>query len=371
MTDTLRAALEELTRAVADAKASRTALGYDEFLLRVIAQTVIRNWPALAALSADTAGGDAIDLAGRIQAVATEAQVFIPEAVLQEMVAAVNEALVSSPATGQAADLRAFGASDAACYLWPDDTEIHKACRAAYCQGAVASFPAHTGQETDQWRELASYVTGNPNASAAEIQKEFEKQRDNLDDEITEHAVTQGALERALATGQEGAMREALKAAREFVAGMLKPAKYPTTMSISSYSPCQELLDKISAALASSPAVQEAAGWKLVPVDPNEEMLCCAANHMCHTSSDFKEQARVAYREMLAASTAPSTSEDVIDDLMEALWKIQQWAEAYPIEVFPEPDMKRAIEGSISFVGGLTIAVMQVPPCMTAFFSAA
>ena len=36
-----------------------------------------------------------------------------------------------------APELRAFSASDKACYLWPDDTEEHKTARAAYCQGAA------------------------------------------------------------------------------------------------------------------------------------------------------------------------------------------------------------------------------------------
>lgn len=35
------------------------------------------------------------------------------------------------------ADMRAFGASDAACYKWPDDTPEHKALRAAYIEGAA------------------------------------------------------------------------------------------------------------------------------------------------------------------------------------------------------------------------------------------
>ncbi len=35
------------------------------------------------------------------------------------------------------ADMRAFGASDAACYKWPEDTSEHKALRAAYMEGAA------------------------------------------------------------------------------------------------------------------------------------------------------------------------------------------------------------------------------------------
>ena len=37
------------------------------------------------------------------------------------------------------ADMRAFGASDEACYRWPDDTSEHKACRAAFIAGAAAA----------------------------------------------------------------------------------------------------------------------------------------------------------------------------------------------------------------------------------------
>lgn len=35
-------------------------------------------------------------------------------------------------------EMRAFGASDAACYKWPGDTPEHKALRAAYIEGAAA-----------------------------------------------------------------------------------------------------------------------------------------------------------------------------------------------------------------------------------------
>jgi hypothetical protein len=36
--------------------------------------------------------------------------------------------------------------------------------------------------------------------------------------------------------------------------------------------------------------------------------------------------------------------EDRIERLEEALRRIVQWSEAYPLEVFPEPDMERAHE---------------------------
>jgi len=37
------------------------------------------------------------------------------------------------------ATMRAFGASEFACYFWPEDTPEHRACRAAYCKGAADS----------------------------------------------------------------------------------------------------------------------------------------------------------------------------------------------------------------------------------------
>ena len=37
-----------------------------------------------------------------------------------------------------AADMAAFGASDEACYRWPEDTDEHKALRAAFIAGAAA-----------------------------------------------------------------------------------------------------------------------------------------------------------------------------------------------------------------------------------------
>lgn len=41
------------------------------------------------------------------------------------------------------ADMRAFSASDAACYKWPEDTAEHKALRAAYIDGAASCSPAN------------------------------------------------------------------------------------------------------------------------------------------------------------------------------------------------------------------------------------
>lgn len=45
--------------------------------------------------------------------------------------------------------------------------------------------------------------------------------------------------------------------------------------------------------------------------------------------------------------------EDRIDDLETALYRIHQWSEAYPITVFPEPDLKKARE--LLEAGGITL----------------
>jgi hypothetical protein len=45
-----------------------------------------------------------------------------------------EQAAIDAPSES---DMRAFGASDAACYKWPDDTPEHKALRAAYIEGAA------------------------------------------------------------------------------------------------------------------------------------------------------------------------------------------------------------------------------------------
>lgn len=53
----------------------------------------------------------------------------------KRILAALEAALaVREPNAG---DWAAFGASDAACYKWPDDTAEHKALRAAYIEGAA------------------------------------------------------------------------------------------------------------------------------------------------------------------------------------------------------------------------------------------
>jgi hypothetical protein len=46
-------------------------------------------------------------------------------------------------------------------------------------------------------------------------------------------------------------------------------------------------------------------------------------------------------------------AQDRIDDLEEALHRIVQWSEAYPLDVFPEPDLAKARE--LLEAGGITL----------------
>lgn len=45
-----------------------------------------------------------------------------------------------------------------------------------------------------------------------------------------------------------------------------------------------------------------------------------------------------------AAQAEIARLDDLVERKDEALHKIEQWARAYPLEVFPEPDLKRAHE---------------------------
>jgi len=42
-----------------------------------------------------------------------------------------------------------------------------------------------------------------------------------------------------------------------------------------------------------------------------------------------------------------------IDELEEALHRIVQWSEAYPLDIFPEPDLKKA--RALLEAGGITL----------------
>jgi hypothetical protein len=45
--------------------------------------------------------------------------------------------------------------------------------------------------------------------------------------------------------------------------------------------------------------------------------------------------------------------QDRIEELEEALHKIAQWSEAYPLDIFPEPDLKKA--RALLEAGGITL----------------
>lgn len=62
-------------------------------------------------------------------------KVIDPDHAIEIISAALTAVAQTAPATD--ADMRAFGASEAACYYWPDGSDEHKALRAAYCQGAA------------------------------------------------------------------------------------------------------------------------------------------------------------------------------------------------------------------------------------------
>lgn len=53
----------------------------------------------------------------------------------------------------------------------------------------------------------------------------------------------------------------------------------------------------------------------------------------------------------------PMENDDLLEEKVEryeeALWRITQWAKAYPLTVFPEPDFKKAAE--LLKAGGMTL----------------
>lgn len=53
--------------------------------------------------------------------------------------------------------------------------------------------------------------------------------------------------------------------------------------------------------------------------------------------------------------------EDRISDLESALQRIVQWSEAYPLDIFPEPDLKKARE--LLAAGGITLDAVSAS-CM-------
>ena len=62
--------------------------------------------------------------------------------------------------------------------------------------------------------------------------------------------------------------------------------------------------------------------------------------------------ARIAATRALVDETNEAT-QDRIDDLEEALQRIADWSDAYPIEVFPEPDWPKA--RALLEAGGVTL----------------
>lgn len=53
------------------------------------------------------------------------------------------------------------------------------------------------------------------------------------------------------------------------------------------------------------------------------------------------------------SATNEQIMQERIDDLEEALRRIEQWGEAYPLDIFPEPDWQRA--RNLLENGGMTL----------------
>ncbi len=56
----------------------------------------------------------------------------------------------------------------------------------------------------------------------------------------------------------------------------------------------------------------------------------------------MNKERKVIGRELSNINNALDMATDHADELKEKLNKILQWAEAYPIDAFPEPDFKKA-----------------------------
>lgn len=72
------------------------------------------------------------------------------------------------------------------------------------------------------------------------------------------------------------------------------------------------------------------------------------------TPTDQLQLLRRAY--FSGAQQALMNAEDRIDELVGVLERIQIWSEAYPVDIFPEPDMRRARE--LLKAGGITLDVV-------------
>ena len=83
------------------------------------------------------------------------------------------------------------------------------------------------------------------------------------------------------------------------------------------------------------------------------------AHTQAATQSLKDENARLVERNAQAWNLADGANADlekamaVIDGLEEALERIEQWADAYPLSVFPKPDFKKAHE--LLTAGGITL----------------
>lgn len=84
------------------------------------------------------------------------------------IVRAVNTYLANEGASV----MHAFGASDAACYHWPDDTQEHRACRAAYIRGAADTSPSPIPEGQLAAQAILDAVASNPQWHIPDFLKE-------------------------------------------------------------------------------------------------------------------------------------------------------------------------------------------------------
>jgi hypothetical protein len=123
----------------------------------------------------------------------------------EDMRAALEAALAAREP--DAGDWAAFGASDAACYKWPEDTSEHKALRAAYIEGAAA--------QADLIERQAEEIADNE-AFVSILQKEVQRltaERAELIEELRPFVYPiDDAIQRAVALDRARALLERLGA---------------------------------------------------------------------------------------------------------------------------------------------------------------
>jgi hypothetical protein len=79
----------------------------------------------------------------------------------------------------------------------------------------------------------------------------------------------------------------------------------------------------------------------------------CAIRIILGNSHSDVSDCRIDVRNDLGEFAHVFANEDRLSELIEALTKIDSWSRAYPLAVFPEPDLKKARE--LLEAGGITL----------------